>query len=173
MKKPGDVVRILLLLLFGIIPMVSGQQPAGAAAEDHQLIQQLLDRVKDLEAEVKRLRGAPETPAVEPKATVAASPEVSPPGAGGAMHEPSTDATHDAGIPNMQFRGFSDIDYRVSDRDLPSTFSLGQFTLFITSRLSDQFSVLGEVVIEADGTNAVGVDLERVLFRYTPNDYSI
>jgi len=170
MKDPANVLRILLILMFGFVPIVSAQPPAGAA-DDHQLIEQLLDRVKDLEAEVKRLRGAPDTPAVEPKATVAAAPDVSSPGAGGAMHEPSTDAAHDAGIPNMQFRGFSDIDYRVSDHDQPSTFSFGQFTLFITSRLSDQFSVLGEVVIEADGTNAVGVDLERLLFRYTPNDY--
>ncbi len=171
MKRPGDVQRIILLLSLGVVPGASAQQPPGAPAEDHLLIQQLLDRVKDLEAEVKRLRRPPDTIATEPAPLVVASPAVAPPAMDRAMHEPSADTAHDAGTPSMQFRGFSDIDYRVSDHDLPSTFSLGQFTLFITNRISDQFSVLGEVVIEADGTNAVGVDLERLLFRYTPNDY--
>ena len=49
------------------------QAPAAAADDDHQLIQQLLGRVKDLEAELKRLRGAPETAPAPPAPPVAAT----------------------------------------------------------------------------------------------------
>jgi hypothetical protein len=152
--------------------MVSAQPPPPPSG-DHQLIQQLLDRVRDLETEVSRLKGAPSAPAIEPGPPVTASAPVAASQVAGATADgPSAhDTAHDTGIPGMQFRGFSDIDYRASSHALPNTFSLGQFNLFITSRLSEQFNVLAEVVIEADGTNAVGVDLERLLFRYTPNDY--
>jgi hypothetical protein len=161
--------------------MVSAQPPAPGSGDDHQLIQQLLDRVKDLESEVKRLRGVPATPATEPSpvsASTSAAATPAPQVTGQALANAAADQMggpmHDTGIPGMQIRGFSDIDYRASDQNkllLPNTFSLGQFNLFITSKLSEQFSVLAEVVIEADETNAVGVDLERLLLRYTPNDF--
>ena len=67
------------------------------------------------------------------------------------------------GLENMHIQGFSDIQYHASG--MPgdhSSFGLGQFNLFITNRLSNKLSVLGEVIIEADTTNAVGVDLERL-----------
>ena len=72
----------------------------------------------------------------------------------------------------MQFRGFSDVQYHASDqRGETHSFSLGQFNLFITSKLSDRLSVLAEAVVEADEHNAVGIDLERLLLQYTPSDY--
>jgi hypothetical protein len=169
--KKFPQMKFTLPIFLMLASLVRAQTPA--AGEDHQLIQQLLDRVRDLESEVKQLRGVPNAAAADP------SPQVSSPGPVTAavappplMQMPVNDASmHDAGIPGMQFRGFSDIDYRASTHDLPNTFLLGQFNLFITSRLSDQFSVLAEVVMEANVENAVGVDLERLLFRYTPNDY--
>jgi hypothetical protein len=72
----------------------------------------------------------------------------------------------------MQFRGFSDVSFHASD--LPgstSSFALGQFNLFITSRLSERVSFLAETVMEADTRNAMEIDLERVLLQYAANDY--
>ena len=52
-----------------------------------------------------------------------------------------------------------------------SSFALGQFNLFITNRLSNKLSILGEVIMEADTHNAIEVDLERLFFQYAANDY--
>jgi hypothetical protein len=76
------------------------------------------------------------------------------------------------GMPTMQFRGFSDLRFvSTGEKGVPNTFTLGQFNLFVTSRLSDKFNVLSEIVVEADPTNVMGIDLERLLFQYNANDY--
>jgi hypothetical protein len=160
--------RLLPLLLCSFVQCLRGQDPGSAASDDHALIQQLMQRVKELEQEVRELKAArPGTTAAAPQLTPPAQP---PQPAQDMMHD-----MHDVGMPGtqgMQFRGFSDIRYHASDgRQNPSTFALGQFNLFITSKLSDKFSVLSELVVEADENNSMGVDLERLLFQYTANDY--
>ena len=172
--------RTLLSFLVLAAPIVSAQPSTPAPGDDHQSIQQLLDRVKDLENEVMRLKGG--VPAASPAqsgAPVASQTPAAPFSQSPVTVSPLTidsmGGMHDAatlGIPGMRFQGFSDIQYQATDQKMDhNTFSLGQFNLFITSRLSEKFSVLAEVVIEAGENNAVGLDLERLLFRYTPNDY--
>lgn len=69
--------------------------------------------------------------------------------------------------PRLQIRGFSDVRYIASDGDSTNSFALGQFNLFITSRLSNSLSVLAEVVTEADSTtNEFSTELERLLLNY-------
>ena len=77
-----------------------------------------------------------------------------------------------SGMPTMQFRGFSDVSYRLDDESgTANSFSIGQFNLFITSKLTDKLSVLAEVVVEADLGNKVGIDLERLLLRWVSSDF--
>ncbi len=130
---------------------------------DHELVQQLLARVQQLEAEVRDLksqRDGASPPVAEPRqpAAAQATPETMP----AVMGSPV----------GMQFRGFSDISFRASDRPgETNSFALGQFNLFITSRLSDRISVLAESVFEANNQNAFGLDLERLLLTYTASDH--
>jgi len=85
---------------------------------------------------------------------------------------PGMDRDESSGMPTMQFRGFSDVSYHVDDRaGTANSFSLGQFNLFITSKLSDKLSVLAETVVEADQQNSMGIDLERLLFRWISSDF--
>ena len=56
-------------------------------------------------------------------------------------------------------------------RDGSNAFALGQFNLFITSRLSEHVSVVAEPVLEADERNAFGFELERLLLQLTANRY--
>ncbi|MEI6669857.1 MAG: hypothetical protein WCP29_17035 [Acidobacteriota bacterium] len=85
---------------------------------------------------------------------------------------PAMDRDESSGLPAMQFRGFSDVSYHVDNQNgTANSFSLGQFNLFITSKLSDKLSVLAEAVVEADQQNTVGIDLERLLFRWASSDY--
>jgi hypothetical protein len=72
----------------------------------------------------------------------------------------------------MQLRGFADMRFHASnDGDVPSTFSVGQLDLFITSQLASDLNLVGEVVFEADDDNHYSVDVERLLLQFSPSDY--
>lgn len=167
-----------------------GQQPAPQAQDDHQLVLQLLQRVNELEAEVRELKGAAvERPVVTPAVlTASASPAATPmpmPRPQVLLPQGQTSTTQNTdptmtGMPNMnlpevagiQFRGFTDVGFSDTDaRGAHSGFSTGAFNLFMTSRLSDKFSVLGELLFEFDPGNTNHPDLERAEFHYTPSDY--
>jgi hypothetical protein len=76
------------------------------------------------------------------------------------------------GVPSLKIRGFSNILWSGSDqKGTTNSFALGQTDLFITSVLSRRIDMLSEVVFEADTSNNMGVDLERLLLRYSFNDY--
>jgi hypothetical protein len=61
----------------------------------------------------------------------------------------------------LQFRGFADMRFRASnERDVPSTFSVGQSHLFITSQPASDLNLVGEVVFEADDQNRYSVDVD-------------
>jgi hypothetical protein len=65
------------------------------------------------------------------------------------------------------------VDWNVSDvKGTTDSFALGQFNLFLTSRLSEHASFLAETVIEADqGTNEFGIEPERLLLNLSVNDH--
>ena len=95
------------------------------------------------------------------------APPAEPPQGAAAM-----DPDQSSGLPTMQFRGFSDVSYHVDNQSGTSnSFAIGQFNLFITSKLTDKISVLAEVVVEAGESNTVGIDLERLLLRWVPSDF--
>ena len=168
------MTRTLLLLPLFLAPALSAQQSGTAPVTDHELIQQLLQRVKDLEAQVRQLKGEP-APAAAAAAQPAAAAPTPVPTVAPAPSQAMQDMMHEGPMPGtqgIQFRGFSDVRFSASDaRNEHSTFATGQFNLFITSKLSDKFSVLGEMVFEAESNNAIGVDLERLLFQYSASDY--
>jgi hypothetical protein len=73
--------------------------------------------------------------------------------------------------PKLLLRGFGNIDYRYEDGNLPNTFVLGQLDLFMTSELSDNVSVLAEVVFEGkEGEEERIIDVERYQIKYSPRD---
>jgi hypothetical protein len=177
--------RSLLALLLLTAPVVSGQQPASVSSDDHQLIQQLLQRVQDLEAEVQRLKGgAAPVPAPAPPAATAAveTPKVQPP-APPAERKPApmpADTMGGMGMHNiplpvtegLQFRGFSDFGFGDTDqKGAHSTFTEGAFNLFMTSKVTDRVNVLAELLFEYDPSNAIHTDLERIFINYSVNDY--
>jgi hypothetical protein len=85
------------------------------------------------------------------------------------------DNDHDemsGGPPRMQIQGFADVNYRASDqKGATNAFALGQLDLFLTSRLSEKFSVLSELIIEAGQDNSFSFEIHRLLLRYSLNDY--
>src|SRR4051812_8110759 len=79
---------------------------------------------------------------------------------------------HMAGLGALGVRAFANVNFRsLQDTGQPNTFTLGQLDLFLSSRLSDTVSVVGELVTEADDANTISADIERLLLQYRPNDY--
>jgi hypothetical protein len=171
----------MLAILLLSTCLLGQQSGPSSAADDHQLILQLMQRVNELEAEVKRLKGEGAAPATAHMAPV--QPPQTPPAAAPAAPTPSgmqdtqmaAGPMHNMALPELaglQFRGFSDVGFSDSDtKGAHSTFATGAFNLFMTSRLSDKFGVLAELIFEFDPTNTIHTDLERMELHYTANDY--
>jgi hypothetical protein len=125
---------------------------------------------------------APAAPAAPAPATPA--PATPPPADPPSRPQDQTEHEHSmelAGGPTLNFRGFMDLNLGAgSDANplvyplgvpLHTSFQLGEFDLFMTSKLSDHISFLAELVFGFDATNFIGADLERVQLTYTANKY--
>ncbi|MCA1568152.1 MAG: cytochrome P450 [Acidobacteria bacterium] len=157
----------------------AGQTHAPVAqADERAQLQQLLKRVEELEGQVRELRAnavaadgqpPPAAPPATPTAAAAtATPEEEEVQAAitGQEHE-----THTSG-PRLQIQGFADVNFRASNgRGTTNAFGLGQLDLFITSQLSEKFSVVSELILEAKRDNSFEFEIHRLLLRYAMNDY--
>ena len=75
-----------------------------------------------------------------------------------AAQEPTPTADElSVGSPRLVIRGFTDINFLAHVEGRPTTFALGQFDLFMTSALSDNLSVLSEVVVSRFGASPAAV----------------
>jgi hypothetical protein len=171
-----------------------GSSPSPAAPPDaeREAAQLLLRRVAELEARVRELESrqngaaashaAPatasgaETAAGAPRETGARASNDPHAGHGGAgvAGAGQDDAGHDehAGPPRLQIQGFADLGFRATNEPgRTNSFGLGQLDLFLTSRLSEKFSVLGELIVEAGEDNQFNFEIHRLLLRYQHSDY--
>lgn len=93
-----------------------------------------------------------------------------------AVHAQTRDQ-HDMPVPATQpevvIHAFGSVDWAATDqRDIPQSFGLGQFSLFVTAALNERVSVLAEVVMEGSGANTrVVTDLERLQLTYRLDDH--
>jgi hypothetical protein len=154
------------------------------ADEAGEAISQMRTQIADLEARLRELEarqaqgagtGQQTAQAAPVLATVnvnAAEPEPAPTGHAAAA-QPDDDHEHmPGGTPRMEIQGFADVNFRASNqKGTTNSFSLGQLDLFMTSRLSEKFSVLGELIVEAGQDNRFTFEIHRLLLRYAPNDY--
>ncbi len=81
--------------------------------------------------------------------------------------------TADGAHPTI-IRGFVDLTYRTGGRNTgrESAFGVGQYNLYITSKVTDRLSFLGETVFEFDeASSSFVVDVERVIAQYALDDH--
>jgi hypothetical protein len=160
-------VMAALLLILASASLAAAQQPTPTPVDSNETINRLSQRLEELEARLKEL----EARQAKTGADASASPatplaETTPP------QEMDGMPGMPAELPAMKINGFTDIQYHVNNREGDkNAFALGQFDLSITSRLSEKLSMLAELNFEASDDNKVGVDLERMLLQYSPNDY--
>lgn len=159
---------------------------AVAQGDEQEQLRQLLRRVEELEGQVRELRAnaavaatAPPPAAAPPTATATATVNAAEAAAqeeeqaqaaaaiGGHDHERQTTTG-----PRLQIQGFADVNFRASNgQGATNAFSLGQLDLFITSQLSEKFSVVSELIMEAKRDNSFEFEIHRLLLRYAMSDY--
>jgi hypothetical protein len=158
--------------------------PAEGAVDERETIRQMRAQIEALEARLKEVEekqaagnsSQQQTAQAVPASTsIAEGTNVAAVAAGTESAKPDDHSEHDdmpGGRPKLEIQGFADVNYRASnEKGKTNSFSLGQLDLFLTSRLSDKFSVLAELILEAGQDNAFSFEIHRLLLRYAPNDY--
>lgn len=165
---------------------------AGASAQPNVVVKEkgppveiLLKKINDLEAAQKQMQEkidrltaassvpppANPQPPVEPVEVAQAAQSAS-------SGPDSADGDHTLGP--VAFRGFSDFNFGRAWFEKqppgglngsPRSFNIGDFDLFTNTRISEHWSVLGELLITSDFSNEFGAELDRLLFTYRQNDY--
>jgi hypothetical protein len=156
-------------VVIAVPSLVWAQNDTATANEDHQIIQQLQQKIQQLESRLQeveaREHATPEAAPASPSASAAAVVNESHP----AVHDMDRSLE-----PQLKIRGYADVGFFANQGAVApenhSRFALGQFNLFMTSRISPRASVLTELVVEPGEDNSVGVDLERLLFNYSVSD---
>lgn len=138
-------------------------------------------RIQELERRLHQRETAsapvqsPQTPTPEEAQSVDQPSPISQPATEGHSHMEAGPG------PSLNIRGFTDVNAGIGNAAGPmsyplgasgkATFQLGQFDLFVSSKLSDNLSFMSEVAIGSSPTNAWDLDIERVQLTYTPSDY--
>lgn len=175
------IVTVGIVLLFLIRP---GLSQAQSSAQD-DAIRSLTEQVKELQQEVEKLESerAPQPSGAQASVTVPSRVDDSLESQASAPTPPSADSQgsnlpiHDhvmelPGGPQMHIRGFSDVDYvGTTQKGVTNSFYLGALDLFVTSQISEKFSMLSEINFEAGDDNNIGIDLERMMLTYSANDH--
>ena len=177
--------KLMFPLLLGLVmgaPGVCAQQMTASADANPLTPQSLLQRIDQLEGEVKELRAALAKMAAEPVNQVPPQTAPLPQPELEAQAKPSESEGMDLNRTLLRIRGYSDVTFHANDHIhdspqcqaytcFPSSFTLGQVNLFITSDLSERFKFLSEIVFESDENNNFGVDVERILLQYSQSDF--
>jgi hypothetical protein len=172
-----DRTAIILLLVASL------SHAQDAAPSEREMIQQLVQQVKALQQKVELLESGQR--ASGPSSADATAQPVSTPTPQAADNNTQADSRpqelHE--LHGIRWRGFGEVDYKVLNQRIPElgtygfvpgsygNFYTGDFDLLLTSRITDKASVLAEIVFGEEDAQKVGVDLERVLFKYDYNDH--
>jgi hypothetical protein len=190
---------VLLAILLACTGIANAQQKSLESAQPaiitvqqfDQLISQLKaheERIKELEAEL-----AEKTAPAIPEPAASPGPTEMAPAIAAAITAPAPAQTqeqgdaHDhmvqlpGGGPVLRIRGFADFNFGLGTDSnalifplgapTHTTFSFGEFDLFLSSKLSRQINFVSEVIIGSDETNVWGLDIERLQVTYKPSPY--
>ncbi|HEV2698021.1 MAG TPA: hypothetical protein VGU90_08520 [Terriglobales bacterium] len=150
----------------------------GDTSNQEETIRTLAQQVKELQEKVQKLEAerSPQPAATGPIQTSSPPPEpaeAAPETAAAQASPPTHDHVMELpGGPQMHIRGFSDVDYvSTTQKGTTNSFYIGALDLFVTSKISERFSMLSEINFEAGDDNNIGIDLERMMLTYTANEH--
>ncbi len=144
--KVPRIISLALIMTFA--PSVHAQQATSAVTTQADSDQQLQQRIKELEIKVKQLEDKPAPPAPAPPPAPEPQPTIDAP----VVNEVA---------PRLHLNVFGDVGAQ-SYNHIPDTFMFGSLDLFMTARISDKVSTLGEVLFTAENDNSISPDVERL-----------
>jgi len=154
LRKTAVCCGLSLFLLMAV--RTKAQETAASSTQD-ETIKQLAQRVQELEQQVKQLQANQAAPPAATPAPEAPAPVEAP--------------TVNEVAPRLRMTVFGDVGaqgYNGSN----TSFFFGSLDLFMTARLSDHVSALGEILFLPDiNDNTIESDVTRLLLTYRPNDY--
>jgi len=161
-SQPGLAIGLALLLT-----PTTTVQAQNAPTGQGDATQQLMERVRDLEAKVKQLEekeaAAAVAPASPPASTTTPAPEPV-----AIVEQPQVNEV----APRLKLLFFGDTGYQIGHFYSPtSTFEFGEFDMFATAHLSDHVSALAEILFSAASDDSIAIDVERLVLKYRQNDY--
>ena len=162
---------------FGVVALLILSGPS-CAAEDHDGLKEEIDRLKQENAELRKhleseaqsidkLRQRLES--LEQKSPAPPLKEEEMPGMDmGKSASPFT-------VPRLNLQWFGDVDFRAGSKvrdgdNLPDTFGLGQLGLMTNARLTENASVMSEVVFQYKDDESASATIERLQLQYQAND---
>lgn len=159
-----------VLSLAVCVPTLAQQQSNSPTNQD-EVNKQLLHRLQELEDEVKQLKAQQAATATQP-AMAASTPVVTPPVAPNPPAPESTAAVEEVNevAPRLKLDIFGDVGTQKYTH-IPDTLLFGSLDMFMTARLSDKVSVLGELLFLAGNDNTISVDIERLWLKYRQSKY--
>ena len=170
-----QIVPLLAIVCLSLSPRPAFSQSASDSSQETvRLLTERIERLEKRLAEVEAkqsgsISGANDHagPAVASVAQMPVAEEQLP-----LTREPHEHSMDIPGGPHLRIQGFSDVDYRASNRSgETNSFALGAFDLFVSSQVSEKFKMLSEVNFEFGNDNELAVDLERMLLTYSANDH--
>ncbi len=166
-----------MITVYALLGGIAGAQ--SMIPEDRETIRQLLQQVKQLQEKVTALETKQGLAPAAGVDTDPVRPVVDAPG-NGLSEAAGFQETHD--VRGIRWRGFGEVNYKALDRRQPElgtlgfvpgsagNFYTGDLDLFLTSKITDQASVLAEIVIEEGDAQSFRVELARALLKYDYND---
>jgi hypothetical protein len=157
----------LIACLSLVVPLPArGQQASSSPTNQDEVNKQLLQRLQELEDEVKQLKAQAAAPAATPAAAPAPAPLPPTPTASATAEMPQVNEV----APRLKLDIFGDVGAQKYTHT-PDTFVLGTMDLFMTARLSDKFSALGELLFVSESDNTIAFDIERLWLKYRQSQY--
>ena len=174
MNMQRTALQITVVLLISVVSAF-GQS---AETTTNEKIERLMNQVEQLQYEVKQLREQQQnsTPQPSEAASIPSTTEQS-------SAPADMDQMPQTALPNIHWRGFGEVNYKVLDQRGPEVgtfgfvpgsagnFFTGDFDLFLTAGITERTSVLSEIVFGEGDAQTFDVDLERILLKYDYNDH--
>lgn len=174
--KNGQALGMVLAwiaLTLAAPPAMAQSSSAAVRGEAARAIRELEARIADLERQLSEIKTT--LSGVEPRPPGDVSEGIHPTAFDAMVApespEPADDHSDVEGEAKLRLRGYSDINFGIERQgQTRNSFAVGQINLFMTSRLSKNMSVLGELVFEAGEDNSLDADFERLLLQYSHGD---
>ena len=179
-KIGGYVALWLVAVVIGSAPAMAQTADSEAPGTRDVPVQVLLKRIEELEASQKQMQQKIDQLTGQTMRTTPPQPAPAPAPVVEQVAQSVPDDDHVTTLGPLHLQAFSDFDFGRPWFEKPppgglagttNSFTVGDFDLFTNTRISDQWNVVGELLVTSDYTNETSIEIDRLLLTYKASDY--